>query len=125
MCYKTFFLQKLTILALLHKFHSFFFSLISSATLLPFQGRNAYTNYISRLIKKTHFIQHLFNQDLIKPFSLCINTFVCLKINQYSTGLFVSYSRKNPIAQTLNCCEVMFFTVSRFDPSWPRLVACP
>jgi hypothetical protein len=30
---------------------------------------------------------------------LCINTFACLKINQYSTGLFVSYSQKNPIVQ--------------------------
>ncbi len=33
------------------------------------------------------------------PIPLCLNTFACLKINQYSTGLFVSYSGKNPIAQ--------------------------
>ncbi len=31
--------------------------------------------------------------------SVCINTPACLIINQYSTGLFVSYSQKNPIAQ--------------------------
>jgi hypothetical protein len=30
---------------------------------------------------------------------LCINTFAYQKINQYSTGLFVSCSQKNPIAQ--------------------------
>jgi len=33
---------------------------------------------------------------LIKPFAFCINTFVCLKINKYSSGLFVSYSREKP-----------------------------
>jgi len=32
---------------------------------------------------------------------VCINTFACLKINQYSTGLFVSYSRKNPIVRKI------------------------
>jgi hypothetical protein len=30
---------------------------------------------------------------------LYINTIPCLKINQYSTGLFVSYSAKSPIAR--------------------------
>ncbi len=41
----------------------------------------------------------LFNHNLFKPTILCRNTFAHLKINQYSTGLFVSYSRKNPNAQ--------------------------
>jgi hypothetical protein len=36
---------------------------------------------------------------LIKLILLCINTFACLKVNQYSTRLFISYSVKNPIAQ--------------------------
>ncbi len=35
---------------------------------------------------------------LLMPVDLCTNTSVCLKINQYSTGLFVSYSQKNLIA---------------------------
>jgi len=35
---------------------------------------------------------------LIKPLLLRINTFACLKISPYSTGLFVCYSMKNPIA---------------------------
>jgi hypothetical protein len=32
---------------------------------------------------------------------LCIDTLAHLKINQYSTELFVSYSAKNPIAQKI------------------------
>jgi len=54
----------------------------------------------SALIKTSPFLIpfvliELFNQPLL----LCINTLACLKINQYSTWLFVSYSRKNPTAQ--------------------------
>ncbi len=36
---------------------------------------------------------------LIKTFSLCINTFACLKINQYSTGLESVNFILNPITQ--------------------------
>ncbi len=45
-------------------------------------------------------ISFSFNQAII----LCLNTRVFVLINQYSTGLFVSYStnRKNPIVQKLN-----------------------
>jgi hypothetical protein len=32
----------------------------------------------------------------MKPFALCINTLARLKINQYSDGLFVRYSREKP-----------------------------
>ncbi len=42
---------------------------------------------------------------LIKQLNFCVNTFSSLKINQYSNGLFVSYSRKNPIAQ--NMCQLL------------------
>ncbi len=44
------------------------------------------------------FKSNSFNYLLIKPFDLCINIFACLKINQYSTGLSVGCSSKNPIA---------------------------
>ncbi len=39
-----------------------------------------------------------FHLVLINLFTLGINTVFCVLINQYSTGLFVSYSLKNPIA---------------------------
>jgi len=45
--------------------------------------------------------QDYINHVLIKLNLLWINTFACLKMNQYLTGLTVSYSRKNPIAQKL------------------------
>jgi hypothetical protein len=45
-----------------------------------------------------------FNQHLINLTLVCINTFACPKINQYSTGLFVSYSRKNSNAQKYIFC---------------------
>ncbi len=59
---------------------------------------------------------------LIKPILLWINTFVCLKINQYSTGLFVSYSVKNPIARYnfyLSFFRHHFFIC--FRTAWPPL----
>jgi hypothetical protein len=47
---------------------------------------------------------------LMKPILLCIiNTFACLKINQYSTGLFVSYSVKNPIAPNKNYYDCLAY----------------
>jgi len=42
-----------------------------------------------------------FNQALINNLWMCINTFLNPKLNQYSTGLFVSYSQKNSIAPNL------------------------
>ncbi len=48
------------------------------------------------LLLKPFYFKHL----LIKLLDVCINTFVNLKINQYSTGLFVSYSRKKPKLET-------------------------
>ncbi len=39
----------------------------------------------------------IFNLYLINSICLCINTFAHLKISQYWTGLFVSYSRKNQL----------------------------
>ncbi len=70
----------------------------------------------------------LFNSIcLIKPLLLCINTFTCLKINQYSSGLFVSYSLKNPIVRKFvvpnvkmaqrkirNCVSVWCLSVTKF-----------
>jgi hypothetical protein len=38
----------------------------------------------------------------MKPFILCINNFACLKIDQYSTGLFVCYSSEKP-----NCTKIV------------------
>jgi len=38
---------------------------------------------------------------LIKPIHLCINIFACPKINQYSTGLFVSYSVKHQLHENI------------------------
>jgi hypothetical protein len=40
---------------------------------------------------------------------MCINTFRYPKINQYSTGLFVSYSRKNPTAQ-----KIVYYSLNAF-----------
>jgi hypothetical protein len=63
--------------------------------MLPFQGFT--------LIKYSLLLIPFVLIDLlIKTIILCINTFACLKINQYSSGLFVSYLRKNPIAQKYN-----------------------
>jgi hypothetical protein len=41
------------------------------------------------------YLINLFHQAIF----LCIYTFACLKLNQYWSKLFVSYSVKNPIAQ--------------------------
>ncbi len=62
---------------------------ISSATTFQKQPQDT---LIFTFIKNCPAFNHIFNQVLIKPSQLCINTLACLKINQYSTGLFVSYS---------------------------------
>ncbi len=48
------------------------------------------------LINILYLILH-FNQAFNQAIFLCINTFTCLKINQYWTGLFVSYSVKTEL----------------------------
>jgi len=66
----------------------------------PFPKKQPQAKLASTFIKNfPAFNSPLFNQVLIKSFVLCISTFACLKINQYSTGLFVSYSRINPIVR--------------------------
>jgi hypothetical protein len=53
------------------------------------------------------------NKILIKPIILCRNTFAGPKINQYSTGLFVSYSSEKP-----NCTKnEPFYSKTFFVPS--------
>ncbi len=55
------------------------------------------------LIKKLDSFNPIYLiQLLIKQILLCINTFACLKINQCSTGLFVSYSSEKP-----NCMKLL------------------
>ncbi len=57
------------------------------------------------------------------PFSLRINTLVCLKINQYSTGLFVSHSCEKP-----NCTKTLIpevFGVQMCKASQPSQTYLP
>jgi len=82
-----------TISALLQIFHKSISPLELLQSLL--QIRNATLSGLT-LIKNSLL---LISFVLIKPIPLSINTFACLKINQDSTGLFVSYSEENPIAQ--------------------------
>ncbi len=79
-----------------YKISLFIFPNISSATHSRWRSVNKYPHPVAAF---PYFLISLFNQDLINLIELCINTFACLKINQYSTGLFVSYSWINPIAQ--------------------------
>jgi hypothetical protein len=50
-----------------------------------------------------------FNQAWRLSVSLCINALRCLKMNQYWTGLFVSYLVKNPIAWNYVTSLVLIF----------------
>jgi hypothetical protein len=52
----------------------------------------------------------------MKLFDLCLNTFACLKINRYSTGLFVSYSSVKPNYTKVTYCRLLlhFFSLDSF-----------
>ncbi len=52
----------------------------------------------------------------MKLFDLCINTFACLKLNRYSTGLFVSYSSVKPNCTKVTYCRLLlhFISLNRF-----------
>ncbi len=98
------------ILALLQKFQAVNISYHQTFHGHLFQIRNA-SHSAFALIKNSLDFNFLY---LIKHFNraktLCINTFACLKINQHSTGLFVSYSVKNPIAWKHRLILPIFFS---------------
>ncbi len=60
----------------------------------PFQGLTLIKNFLP-------LISLVLIKLLIKPIHLCINIFACPKINQYSTGLFVSYSVKHQLHENI------------------------
>jgi hypothetical protein len=66
---------------------------IKDSTLLSLHSNLKFPSFNS-----LHFIKLL-----IKLIPLCINTFACLKIKQYSTGLFVSYSSEKPNCMKIDC----------------------
>jgi hypothetical protein len=84
----------ITILALLQKFCSCK-TFLGHLFLISNTFHSAFTLAKNSLLFNFLYLIKHFNQSN----TLCIIiTIVCLKINQYSTGLFVSYSVKNPIA---------------------------
>ncbi len=107
-------------LALVHNFCKLF----SLTNLATFTLKKMPANLPWPFVKTLALFNSIY---LIKPLLLCINTFTCLKINKYSTGLFVSYSLKNPIAwkfivpnvkmaqpKIRNCVSVWCLSVSKF-----------
>ena len=90
------------ILAFVLNFRKGFPCKISSATISQKQPQAKLVFTFTKI--SPAFQSHLLNSVLIKHFKLCIDTHACLEINQYSTGLFVSYSthRKTQLYKNKN-----------------------
>ncbi len=91
--------------------HTNFVKSISHISLQDFLGRLSASskivitwpplliNLLIYTLTSVFIFNQAFNQVWRPAIFLCINTSTCLKINQYWTGLFVSYSIENPITQ--------------------------